>query len=123
MKSFILQDQSTIMSLSYFEMDEFGKIGGTIPSDKDECAQYLIVEADENNRVRVYPVDILSGNFFREAWKIDVPSDPSTFTYTERRAGAEKPAHFDDNAVITAYAKLKPCSRQCRKYGCSAGNY
>lgn len=89
-------------SLSYFEMDEFGKIGGTIPTDKEECAQYLIVEADENNRVRVYPVDILTESFFREPWKIDVPSDPSTFTYTERRAGTEKPAHFAGNAEITA---------------------
>lgn len=89
-------------SLSYFEMDEFGKLGGTIPTDKDECAQYLIVEADENNRVRVYPVDILTEKFFREAWKIDVPSDPSTFIYTSRRSVAEKPSHFNDDAFITA---------------------
>ncbi len=89
-------------SLSYFEMDEFGKIGGTIPTDKEECAQYLIVEADENNRVRVYPVDILTENFFREPWEIDTPSDPSTFVYTERRAGTEKPTHFDDTAFISA---------------------
>ena len=85
-----------------FEMDEFGKIGGTIPEDKELCAQYLIVEADDNNRVRVYPVDILTGNFFRDAWKIDTPPDPSSFIYTERRAGSEKPTHFDDNAFITA---------------------
>jgi hypothetical protein len=81
-------------------MDEFGKIGGTIPSDKDECAQYLIVEADESNRVRVYPVDILTENFFRDAWKIDFPSDPSTFIYTNKRSAAEKPAHFDSDAFI-----------------------
>ena len=52
--------------------------------------------------MRVYPVDILTENFFRAPWKIDVPSDPSTFTYTERRAATEKPAHFADDAVITA---------------------
>ena len=89
-------------SLSYFEMDEFGKAGGTIPIDKNECAQYLIVEADEQNRVRVYPVDILTENFFRSAWKIDVPSDPSTFVYTSRRSLEEKPSHFDDDAFISA---------------------
>lgn len=89
-------------SLSYFEMDEFGKVGGTIPTDKEECAQFLIVEADKNNRVRVYPVDILTENFFRDAWEIDTPSDPSTFIYTERRAATEKPARFADDAVITA---------------------
>ena len=87
-------------SLSYFEMDEFGKIGGTIPVDKGECAQFLIVEADENNRVRVYPFDILTEKFFREPWKVDVPSDPSTFVYTSRRALTEKPSRFGDDAFI-----------------------
>ncbi len=89
-------------SLSYFEMDEFGKIGGTIPKDKEECAQYLIVEADENNRVRIYPVDILTGNFFREAWEIDEPSNPESFKYTERRSAEEKPSCFPANAVLNA---------------------
>ena len=89
-------------SLSYFEMDEFGKLGGTIPSDKNECAQYLIVEADESNRVRVYPVDILTKKFFRDPWEIDAPSDPSTYIYTSRRALEEKPSHFDSDAFITA---------------------
>lgn len=89
-------------SLSYFEMDEFGKVGGTLPADKDECAQYLIVEADADNRVRVYPVDIITEKFFRDAWKIDAPSAPSTFIYTARRAVTEKPALFDDDAFITA---------------------
>lgn len=87
-------------SLSYFEMDEFGKIGGTIPVDKGECAQYLIVEADEDNRVRVYPFDILTEKFFREPWKVDVPSDPSTFIYTSKREFSEKPTRFDDDAFI-----------------------
>jgi hypothetical protein len=82
-------------------MDEFGKIGGTIPVDKGECAQYLIVEADEDNRVRVYPFDILTEKFFREPWKVDVPSDPSTFIYTSKRAFSEKPTRFDDDAFIT----------------------
>ena len=89
-------------SLSYFEMDEFGKIGGTIPSDKNECAQYLIVEADELCRVRVYPTDILTNNFFFDPWEVDTPSDPSTFIYTSRRALEETPTHFDSDAFIIA---------------------
>ncbi len=89
-------------SISYFELDDFGKVGGTVPKDKEMCAQYLIVEADENNKVRVYPVDILSGNFFHEPWEIDEPSNPDSFIYTRRRALTEKPAYFSDDAFIKA---------------------
>ena len=83
-------------------MDDFGKIGGTIPKDKGECAHYLIVEADEKNRVRVFPVDILTEKFFHAPWEVDKPSDPSTFTYTSKRALSEKPSRFPEDAFITA---------------------
>ncbi len=70
-------------SLSYFELDEFDKTIGTIPENSRNDAQMLIVEADSENRVRVYPYDILTSNFFPYTWKIDTPSDPETFTYTD----------------------------------------
>ncbi len=88
-------------SLSYFELDEFGRIGGTVPHDHEQCAQYLIVEADDQNRVRIYPVDILTENFFRAPWEIDVPSDPSTFKYTNKRVIEEKQPHFPENAKVS----------------------
>lgn len=80
-------------TLSYFELDEFDKVGGTVPENKAEAAQMLIVEADKDNRVRVYPYDILTGNFFPFVWKIDVPSDPETFIYTDQKRydEAQKP--------------------------------
>lgn len=85
-------------TLSYFELDEFDKEGGTIPENKAEAAQMLIVEADKDNRVRVYPYDILTGNFFPFVWKVDVPSDPETFLYTDykRYSEAKKPYFKDD---------------------------
>lgn len=89
-------------SLSYFELDEFDKWYGTCPPDKEQCAQYLIVEADEKNRVRIYPVDILSGNFFHDPWKIDCPSEPATFTYTDRRYNTSVKPHFAHNTPIEA---------------------
>ena len=80
-------------SLSYFELDEFDKVYGTVPPDAGQCAQYLIVEADACNRVRVLPFDILSGCFFNDGWLIERPWDPSSFLYTADRAlKAEKPA-------------------------------
>lgn len=91
-------------TLSYFELDEFDKEIGTIPENSHNAAQMLIVEADAQNRVRVYPYDIITGNFFQYTWKIDVPSDPETFLYTDeiRYKNALKP-YFKDGAeaVIT----------------------
>ncbi len=86
-------------SLSYFELDEFDKTIGTIPENSSDDAQMLIVEADEQNRVRVYPYDILTGNFFPYTWKIDEPSDPETYLYTDaiRYKNALAP-YFKDGA-------------------------
>lgn len=84
-------------SLSYFELDEFDKWYGTIPPNDEQCAQFLIVEADSGNRVRVYPVDVLTGNFFHEPWKIDCPSEPSTFMYTDKRYNTSVKPHFSDD--------------------------
>ncbi len=90
-------------TLSYFEFDEFDKVGGTIPENNTEAAQMLIVEADRENRVRVYPYDILTGNFFPFVWKIDVPSDPETFIYTdEKRYGEAQKPYFKADAKAEA---------------------
>ncbi len=89
-------------SLSYFELDEFDKTIGTIPENSKNDAQMLIVEADSENRVRVYPYDILTGNFFPYTWKIDTPSDPETFTYTDaiRYKNALAPYFKDDAKAV-----------------------
>lgn len=92
-------------TLSYIELDEFGKIGGPIPEDGREAAQMLIVEADANNRVRIYPYDIITGNFFPFVWKIDEPSNPESFEYTnENRFRSALKPYFKDGlkAEITA---------------------
>lgn len=97
-------------SLSYFELDEFDKMYGTVPPDAGQCAQYLIVEADRENRVRVLPFDILSGQFFNDGWLIERPWDPSSFVYTSARAlTAEKP-FFPANAEVDCrYTEGKLC--------------
>jgi hypothetical protein len=51
-------------TLSYFELDEFDKYYGTIPPGNDRAAQMLFVEADADMRVRVYPYDLITSNFF-----------------------------------------------------------
>ncbi|HOA33003.1 MAG TPA: metallophosphoesterase [Clostridiales bacterium] len=85
-------------SLSYFELDEFGKVYGTVPPKAENCAQMLIVEADKDNRVRVYPYDVLTDNYFPYVWKIDTPSDPSTFIYTDERYKTDIKPYFTEGA-------------------------
>lgn len=92
-------------SLSYFELDEFDKIYGTLPPNKKQCAQMLIVEADAANRVRVYPYDILSGTFFPQVHRIDTPSDPSTFLYTDARYKTTDAPSFGADAAVTVDAR------------------
>lgn len=87
-------------TLSYFEMDEFDKITGTIPENKANAAQILIVEADADNRVRVYPFDVLTGNFFPQIHRIDTPSDIGSFKYTDNRYKTEVVPYFEDNAKL-----------------------
>lgn len=91
-------------TLSYFELDEFDKVYGTIPPKNVDAAQMLIVEADKDNRVRVYLFDVLTGKFFPQVRKIDVPSDPSTFTYTDERYKTTAVPAFADDAVLAVEA-------------------
>jgi len=88
-------------TLSYFELDEFDKIYGTLPDKKDKAAQMLIVEADAQNRVRVYPYDIITDNYFPYVWSIDAPYDPTTFKYTNERYRNAAFPYFEAGTEIT----------------------
>lgn len=98
-------------TLSYFELDEFDKFCGTVPEHKERAAQMLIVEADSENRVRVYPYDVLTDNYFPYVWKIDAPSDPSTFTYTVDRYKTAVCPYFRENAEISMTRLSGDCCR------------
>lgn len=87
-------------SLSYFELDEFDKVYGTVPPKSENCAQMLIVEADAENRIRIYPYDILTENFFPMVWEIDEPSNPLSFKYTDIRYKNPGTPYFSKNAKI-----------------------
>lgn len=88
-------------TLSYFELDEFDKHYGTIPPDDHTAAQMLIVEADKDNRVRIYPYDIITGNFFPCVRRIDRPWDTSSFTYTDKRYATDLAPIFEDGTFIS----------------------
>lgn len=88
-------------SLSYFELDEFDKYYGTCPPDKEDCAQMLIVEADAQGRVRVYPYDVLTDNFFPLVWEIDEPWNVESFKYTDAIRYRTAVAPYFEGADIT----------------------
>lgn len=87
-------------TLSYFELDEFDKVYGTIPPNDDNAAQMLIVEADADMRVRIYPYDLITSNFFPFTWKIDSAWDVDSFLYTDARYKTTVCPYFKDDAKI-----------------------
>ena len=89
-------------TLSYFELDEFDKITGTLPPDKAQAAQFLFVEADENGRVRIYPYDVITENFFPYVWKIDEPWNQEKFIYTDERYHNPSLPYFEEGTPVNA---------------------
>ncbi len=87
-------------SLSYTELDEFDKYYGSFPPNKENFAQMTLVEVDADNRVRIYPYDIFTDNFFPMTWEIDEPWNPDSFKYTDARYKTDIVPYFD-GAEIT----------------------
>lgn len=85
-------------TMSYFELDEFDKVYGTCPPGREKAAQMLIVEADAEKRVRIYPYDLITSNFFPYTWKIDSAWDPESFLYTDKRYKSNVAPYFDRDA-------------------------
>lgn len=97
-------------TLKYFEMER--DIGdNTVPAGSENAAQYLIVEVDKDNRVRVTPFNILTGDVMKTPSNTDdpaaplvyfirKPSDPSTFVYTSARKKTATVPQFDDTAAL-----------------------
>ena len=76
--------------------------GGNIDADvgKEKAAQMLIVEADAEKRVRIYPYDLITSNFFPFTWKIDEAWNPDSYLYTDKRYKSDLAPYFDENAKI-----------------------
>ncbi len=89
-------------SISYFELDEFDFMYGTVPPDCKECAQFYIVEVSEANNVRILPVDILNNCFFNDGYFVETPWEPDSFIYTDERAFTEPKPYFDSEFDCSA---------------------
>lgn len=87
-------------TLSYFELDEFDKYYGTVPPKKEDAAQMLIVECDENYHVKIYPYDVLTHQFFPMVWDIETPWDVTSFRYTNERYKTDIAPYFEKDTKI-----------------------
>ena len=101
-------------TLNYFEMER--DIGDeTVPAGARNAAQYLIVEVDADNRVRVQPYNILTEDFMKTpttkddpaknlVWLIHDPTKPTDFVYTSARKKTATAPNFraGDEATVSA---------------------
>lgn len=98
-------------TFSYFELDEFDKICGTVPENSGKAAQMTIVEVDKDNRVRIFPYDLITDNFFPMVWKIDKPYDVDSFLYTDEKRYKNPPkVYFEEGAKIDVTADETSCT-------------
>ena len=112
----IWQDSYTLVgagTLNYFEMER--DIGdNTVPEGARNAAQYLIVEVDAANRVRIMPYNILTDDFMKTAattdgdqqlvWQIDDVTDARSFTYTSARKKTDGAPWFEAGDAVSVDA-------------------
>ena len=96
-------------TLNYFEMER--DIGDeTVPEGARNAAQYLIIEVDADNRVRVMPFNILTEDFMKTPattdgdrqliWQIDNLHDANAFVYTSARKKTDGAPWFEEGDAV-----------------------
>ncbi len=97
-------------TLKYFEMER-DISDNTVPAGSENAAQYLIVEVDANNYVRVMPYNLLTNDFFKTPTRMDnsetrlifgvnIPRGRKDFAYTAARKKTAKEPWFPADAAI-----------------------
>ena len=98
-------------TLRYFEMERDLSTDVT-PEGCGEAAQFLLVEVDAQNRVRVLPYNLITGDFFKTTattgdpeeqlvYFIENPGDRRTYPYTAARKKTDAAPRFAPEAKIT----------------------
>ena len=96
-------------TLNYFEMER--DIGdNTVPEGSRSAAQYLIVEVDADNRVRIMPYNILTDDFMKTpattdgdkqlVWQINDVTDKKSFAYTSARKKTDGAPWFEAEDTV-----------------------
>jgi hypothetical protein len=110
----IWQNNYTLLgtgTLNYFEMEN--DIGDdTVPEGSRNAAQYLIVEVDGRNRVRIKPYNLLTDGFMKTTsdtdepgkplmWQIDDVFDKKRYAYTSARRKTATIPFFEKEARLS----------------------
>jgi hypothetical protein len=85
----------------------------TVPEGSRNAAQYLIVEVDAQNRVRIQPFNVLTEDFIRTPsntddpekqllWQIDDVFDTANYAYTSSRKKTAGVPYFEKDARVSA---------------------
>lgn len=97
-------------TLFYFEMER--DIGdSTIPEGARNAAQYLIVEVDKDNRIKMQPFNLLTNDFMKTPATTDDPDkqlvymihdagDTANYTYTAARKKTASTPYFEDGDSV-----------------------
>lgn len=88
-------------SLSYFELDEFDKVYGTVPPGAHLAAQFHLVEADAAGCVRITPYDLITNRPFCEPILLGPVWDREHFVCTPNRPGVEAVPYFQATDRLT----------------------
>ena len=102
-------------TLKYFEMER-DISDNTVPAGSENAAQYLIVEVDANNYVRVMPYNLLTNDFFKTPTRTDnsetqlifgvnIPRGRKDFAYTAARKKTATAPWFSADATIAVKYK------------------
>ena len=102
-------------TLKYFEMER-DISDNTVPAGSENAAQYLIVEVDANNYVRVMPYNLLTNDFFKTPTRTDdpdkqlifgvnIPRGRRDFAYTAARKKTAAAPWFPADARIAVQSK------------------
>lgn len=84
------------VTLSYMEM-ESGMIYGSVPPNKSQIAQGLVIEAS-GSKVTIKNYDFLADKWIPQTWTFDVND---TLPYTEKRSESATAPYFDEDAKLT----------------------
>ena len=98
-------------TLKYFEMERDLNTD-TVPAGSSNAAQYLLVEVDAQNRVRVQPYNLLTESFFKVpanagdsdrqlVYFLEDPADRRTYAYTAARKKIDGAPQFAPDAKLT----------------------
>ena len=92
-------------SLSYFELDEYDKVYGTVPPGAQLAAQFHLVEADAAGCVRITPYDLITNRPFCAPILLGPVWDRDHFVCTPERPGSDSVPFFraeDRLTVVSA---------------------